>query len=260
MDYKDVIKSIGYSQHEILYNIMQLHNGGESFDCDMTYSVGNFYGKFNVVGSHGERIKFEIPQPKYKLDVCPQYDDVIKIEPLGNLPFADASIKSIVIDLPFVISSGPSINAEDEIRDGKLIKKNIISKRFAYFYPVSQLLAAYKHWIEMAYRVLSEDGLLILKTQPTITGGKFLNTPYYSRMIAHSVGFDDLDEFVLLAKNRLISGKVKKQQHARSFHSYFFVFKKSLRKKIPYFDFMSDKEINALLEGLRKNNLKKDKR
>ena len=54
MEYSEVIKSIGYDQHEILYNIMQMHNGGKPFDCDMTYSIGNFYGKFNVKDSNGE--------------------------------------------------------------------------------------------------------------------------------------------------------------------------------------------------------------
>ena len=46
---KQVIKSIGYNQHEMLYNIMQMHNGGKPFDVDITYSVGNFYGVFNII-------------------------------------------------------------------------------------------------------------------------------------------------------------------------------------------------------------------
>ena len=46
MEFDKVIKSISYNQHEILYNIMQLYNNGEPFDCDMTYSKGKFYGRF----------------------------------------------------------------------------------------------------------------------------------------------------------------------------------------------------------------------
>ena len=87
-----------------------------------------------------------------------------------------------------------------------------------------------------------------------------LKTPYYSRLIAESLGFDSLDEFILLAKNRLISGKINTQQHARSFHSYFLVFKKSLKKKITYFDFMDDEEIEDTLNGLRKYNVNKKRR
>ena len=254
---KETVKSISYNQHEILYNIMQLHTDGKPIECDMTYSIGNFYGKFKITKEDGEIFDIEIPAPKYKFDVCPQLDDVVKIEPLGPLPLEDNSIESICIDLPFVISCGPSMDGPNYDENGKRVKNNLISRRFSYYYPVAQLLESYKHWIEEAYRVLKEDGVLIFKTQATITGSKMLNTPYYSRLIAESCGFDSLDEFILLAKNRLISGKVQKQQHARSFHSYFLVFKKSLKKKVRYFDFMSDEEIWNVLYGLVEFNIGK---
>ena len=260
MEYSEVIKSIGYDQHEILYNIMQMHNGGKPFDCDMTYSIGNFYGRFNVKDSKGEIREIEIPAPKYKYDVCPQVEGVEKIEPLGPLPLEDNSIDSIVIDLPFVISCGPSMETPDYDENGNKVRNNLISRRFACYYPVAQLLESYQHWIIEAYRVLKPDGILTFKTQATITGSKLLHTPYYSRLIAESVGFDSYDEFILLAKNRLVSGKVKQQQHARSFHSYFLVFKKSLKKKVVYFDFMSDEEIGNVLNGLKENNLSKKRR
>lgn len=260
MEYNDVIRSIGYNQHEILYNIMQMHNNGKPFDCDPTYSIGNFYGKFNIAKTNGETTEIEIPAPKYKFDVCPQVEGVEKIEPLGKLPLADSSIDSICVDLPFVISCGPSMNTPDVDENGNKVKNNLISRRFASYYPVANLLKSYKHFLKESYRVLKEDGILVWKTQGTISGSKFLVSPYYSRLIAESIGFDSLDEFILLAKNRLVSGKINKQQHARSFHSYFLVFKKSLKKKITYFDFMDDAEINETLEGLRKYNVNKKRR
>lgn len=254
------IKSIGYNQHEILYNIMQLHNNGKPFDCDPTYSIGNFYGEFKISKDDGSVETVEIPAPKYKYDVYPQIDGVEKIEPLGPLPLEDESIESICVDLPFVISCGPSMNTPDVDENGNRVKNNMIARRFACYYPVAELLESYAHWLYECYRVLKKDGVLVWKTQGTITGSKFLVTPYYSRLIAESLGFDSLDEFVLLSKQRLISGKVIKQQHARSFHSYFLVFKKSLSKKISYFDFMSDEEIDKVLQGLRLNNLSKKRR
>ena len=260
MEYNDVIRSIGYNQHEILYNIMQMHNNGKPFDCDPTYSIGNFYGKFNIAKTNGETTEIEIPAPKYKFDVCPQVEGVEKIEPLGKLPLEDNSIDSICVDLPFVISCGPSMNTPDVDENGNKVKNNLISRRFASYYPVAELLKSYKHFLKESYRVLKEDGILVWKTQGTISGSKFLVSPYYSRLIAESIGFDSLDEFILLAKNRLVSGKINKQQHARSFHSYFLVFQKSLKKKITYFDFMDDAEINETLEGLRKYNVNKKRR
>ena len=239
---------------------MQMHNNGRPFDCDPTYSIGNFYGNFKLNDSNGNETIISIPSPLYRFDVNPQIDGVDKIEPLGHLPLEDKSISSINIDLPFIISCGPSMNTPDVDSDGKKVKNNLISRRFACYYPVAQLLESYKHWLTEAYRVLKDDGILCFKCQPTITGSKFLNTPYYSRLIAESLGFDSLDEFILLAKNRLISGKIKKQQHARSFHSYFLVFKKSLSKKVNYFDFMEDEEIDILLRDLKKYNVNKKRR
>ena len=256
----NTVKSIGYDQHEILYNIMNLHNDGKPFDADITYSIGNFYGRFNIKDSDGNTLTIEIPSPEHKYDVNPQVEGVEKIEPDGKIPLDDNSIDSMVVDLPFVISCGPSMETPDYDEEGNKVKNNLISRRFASYYPVSQLLESYKHWIEESYRVLKPDGILVWKTQGTITGSKFLNTPYYSRMIAESMGFDSYDEFILLAKNRLISGKVKKQQHARSFHSYFLVFKKSLKKKILYFDFMEDSEIEAVMDGLKMNNVSRKRR
>ncbi|MBP5457213.1 MAG: hypothetical protein J6Y37_12005 [Paludibacteraceae bacterium] len=260
MDYSNVIKSVGYDQHEILYNIMKLHNGGVPYDCDMTYSIGNFYGKFNIVGSDGNKREIEIPSPRIKFDVYPQMDDVVKIEPSGPLPLDDCSIDSIVCDLPFVISCGPSLKTLKYDDDGNVVKNNIIQRRFSAYYPVSQLLESYKHWIEEMYRVLGDGGLMVFKTQAVISGSKFLHTPYYSRLVAESCGFDSIDEFILVAKNRLISGKVKNQQHARSFHSYFLVFRKSLSKKISYFDHMGEDEIGSMLSGLRYYNLSRTRR
>lgn len=111
IDYKDVIRSTSYSQHEILYNIMNLHNEGKPFDCDMTYSTGKFYGKYNIDTFDGNKVEIEIPEPKYKFDVCPQTEDTVKIEQEGTLPLEDESIESIVIDLPFVVSphTAPSV-------------------------------------------------------------------------------------------------------------------------------------------------------
>ena len=63
----------------------------------------------------------------------------------------------------------------------------------------------------------------------------------FAWMEAEKAGFYTLDEFILLAKNRLHSGKIKKQEHARKFHSHFFVFKKSVKEKpINYYKFKTN--------------------
>lgn len=243
LDNSNVIKNISFDQSEILWNIMQLYNDGKPFDCDMTASELKFYGERK--GS-----KYNIPEPKILFDVYPTQEKIKKITPFQPLPLEDNSIHSIVVDLPFIISVGPSM-------ENKVKGQNIISNRFSAFYPYGELVKNYYWWIKECYRVLDEEGCLIFKTQRTITGSKTLNSPEMSWMFAESVGFDTVDEFYLNSKNRLISGKVKKQQHSRSYVSSFYVFKKSRKKKIFYLDPLDEETRIEIINGLLKNNLKK---
>lgn len=219
-----IIRNVSSDQSEILHNIMELYNNGEPFDCDMTASTLAFYRK-----TKGDA--YEIPVPKILFDVCPQVDCCQKIEPYKPLPLEDKSINSIVIDLPFIISS---MEAPSKDKDGA----NVIMNRFASFYPVDLLYFNYAFWISEAYRVLKENGIVIFKTQSVISGGIRINTEAYSFMCAMYNGFTIEDQFTLVAKNRLISpSKYKKQMHARSYTSQFFVFKKTLKKKSKDFNY-----------------------
>ena len=223
----NIIKNISSNQFEILYNIMQLYNDGKPFECDMTYSSGKFYDR------GGE---FAIPQPSLKFDVMPQFDDVVKIEPWGKLPLDDNSLSSMVIDLPFIIAprNSPSCMAENE-KDGS----NIIFKRFSSYYPALELYQSYWHWLEETYRVLRPDGLCVFKCQDNVSGGKFHNVSSFSFMVAHKLGFTIEDKFILEAKSRLISGKVKKQMHARNYTSVFWVIIKNNKFKLDYIDLLN---------------------
>lgn len=223
MEHKKVIKNTSHNQHEILHNIMVLHNNSKPYECDITYSKGKFYGIFKINGS-----LIEIPQPKYKFDVSPVMSDVVKIEPMGKLPLDDNSVESIVIDLPFVIAPK---NSASIINDDNTKKRNIIFKRFSSFYPVSELLESYSHWINEAYRVLKENGICVFKCQNTISSSTFYCTEEYSWMEAQKCGFYVQDKFILCAKQRIISGKIKNQQHARNYTSVFWVFRKGGKHK-----------------------------
>lgn len=232
--YNEIIKSVSYNQHEILFNIMKLHNGGKPFDCDITYSIGNFYGDFTISNDNGEKFNITIPQPKHKFDVFPQFEDVKKIEPDGNILLENNSIKSIVIDLPFVVSpkTAPSVV------NGSSERSNLIYKRFSSYYPASEMFKSYSHWINEAFRVLEDGGICVFKCQNTISGSIFYCTEEFSWMEAQRAGFYVLDRFTLVAKQRIISGKVKSQQHARNFSSVFWVFKKGGKHKtVNYYKF-----------------------
>ena len=125
------------------------------------------------------------------MDVYPQRDDIIKINSYEKLPLEDGAISSIVIDLPFVVSPLDSPSVLNK-KDGS----NIISNRFASFYPVSDLYSQYKWWIDEAYRVLNDKGICIFKCQSTVSGGIQHWVEEYSFMCAINAGFYVKDKFI----------------------------------------------------------------
>ena len=250
---KSVIKNVGTNQHKILSDIIKLHNNGQGFELDPTYSKGKFYGEFSYTNDKGEKESITIPQPKYKMDVYPINDDVVKIEEMGKFPLGDMSVKSCNVDLPFVVAKGPSMNKFKE-------NSNIISNRFSAFSCKEDLIKTYYHFLKECYRVLSDNGILVLKCQRSINGGKTINTPEITWMFAESIGFDCIDSFFLVAKSRLISGKVKNQEHSRSYTSTFYVFKKSLKKKVDCLSVFDNDVVPEILNGIRKNNIKNNRK
>jgi hypothetical protein len=198
------IKSIGYDQFGILEDIMTLYCP-RGFECDPTYSIGNFY-------------KSVIPEPIYKFDINPQVPGVIQAS-ADDLPLENESVNSINFDPPFLASKGPTI---DHPSDGQCL----IIRRFSQFPTMEELYTFYASSMREFARVLKPHGILVFKCQDTVSGGKnyFSHIKVFEYAIQN--GFVGIDLFVLLAKNRIISGKHKNQQHARKYHSYFWVFQK----------------------------------
>lgn len=223
----NIIKNVSYDQTEILHNIGIIYNNGsDQFDADMTASTLGFYGK--------GRGKYEISEPKVLMDVCPTREDILKIEKWGKLPLEDKSIKSLVIDLPFVISPA---NAPSAVTDKE--GASLIYKRFAGYYPVDNLYLSYYHWLSEASRVLEDGGICIFKCQSCISGGIRHNIEEFSFMAAQRLGFKMEDKFTLVAKARLISPNKYKsgQKHSRSYTSQFLVFIKDPKRKSKDFFF-----------------------
>lgn len=237
LDNSNIIRNISSNQKEILYNIINLHNNGEPFDCDITSSSLKFY-------TQSKNDKFNIPEPKYLFDVSPQFDRVKKITPFKKLPLEDNSIGSIVIDLPFVISPKTCKSMSEQKKGSQ-----IIAKRFASFYPVVELFENEYWWIKEAFRVLREGGICVFKMQSTVSGGIQIWSTPFAFMCAQDVGFYVKDEFILSAKSRLISSpKYKKQEHARKYSSTFWVFEKNSKK-------IKRNNLFQILEDCKKQNL-----
>ena len=192
---KNSIKSISYNQTEILAWIMTLYNNRKPFECDLTASKCIFWKS--------------LPVPNYLFDMYPQIEGVRQLYEVDK--FNDGFFNSIVFDLPFLIEKNSS--------------SYLIKKRFTHFDSVEGLYEANDEMLQRSYRLLKDKGLLVVKTMDFNHGGKQLWISDYIVQQASKLGFELIEKFILLAKNRLM-GRAHQQKTARKYHSYFFVFRK----------------------------------
>jgi hypothetical protein len=202
----EYIKSINSNQHQIINDILKLHNNGNGIHLDCTYSKGVFYKKGIV------------KEPILKSDLYPQIEGCLESSS-SSLPFEDNSIESIMFDPPFVISG----KKYAETAEGSCK----ISKRFGAYDTWNDLKEHYFNSLKEFNRILVKNGLLIFKLQNTISSGKEHFTHYYTIDSAVKNGFYPLDEFVLLSKSKMTSfgGRWNTQRHALKYHSFFLVFR-----------------------------------
>ena len=213
-DFKPV-KSVYNSNFEAIKNIMELYNI-ERFDLDCTYSKGAFWK--------------DLPSPINKSDIYPYNDTVVEASS-ENLPFGDGSMKSIMYDPPFVIA-GSSYKGNKE-------GSSIIAKRFEGYANYRELTENYYNTLKELYRVCEKGGFVVMKCQDTVSGGKNHFTHCLIMNMAMQIGFYPRDMFVLTSNVRINSFGTKwtKQEHARKYHSYFWVFEK-VKPKVKY-DFIT---------------------
>ena len=199
-----LIKSVSYDQNEILQWILKLYVPSGCFDADATFSRGGFYTA--------------IPPPCLCYDLNPVSPAVIHAD-CRHLPLEDGSIHSLILDPPFLATTGKSLDTTDG---------NIINRRFSVCRNETELADLYRDAITEAYRILDDRGILVFKCQDKVSSGKQYMTHCQVYEWARSAGFEVLDLFVLLAKARLVADWQRNQKHARKFHSYFWVFQKKV--------------------------------
>ena len=200
-----LIKSVSYSQTEILRNILALHVPGGKIDCDPTYSTGGFY-RDGV-----------IPPPCLRFDIAPQAEGVVWAD-CRNLPLESDSLWCVVFDPPFLATKGKSLDSG---------VGNRINRRFGVFPSEPELHRFYAESLKELYRVLAPHGILIFKCQDKVSGGKQYMSHVFIINEAVRIGFYPRDLFVLLAKNRLVADwQVRNQKNSRKYHCFFLVFEK----------------------------------
>jgi len=195
-----VIKSIQYSDKDILIAVKKLYLNNENFDLDPCYSTGKFYE--------------DLERPMHKLDKNPQSDDVIQNDIMNGLPFPNDTVKSIVFDPPFMFGTHGQT------------KNNVMTKRFTMFDSWEELEQMYKKALEEFFRVLKKDGIVAFKCQD-YTDTKTTLTHCYVHNWALEKGFKIEDLFIMVFKGGRIWNSNLKQRHSRKYHSYWLVLKKS---------------------------------
>lgn len=192
-----IIKSISFSQDEILQNIVALHTG--PIEADFTFGSGCFYRKLD--------------RPRFCFDLEPKKrtNGVVSAD-VRHLPLKDGCLRSVVFDPPFMARTGPGAMLKS--RFGELVGT------------IKDLWNFYFLAMREIHRVLVPRGWLIFKCQDGVLSGVNNFTHVVVCNQAVSLGFVPKDLFILLAKNRMNHPKHTRQLHARKFHSYFWVFRK----------------------------------
>jgi len=198
----DIIRSTGHDQSELIQNILHLHADGQAIEVDCTYSKGNFYDNTGI------------ERPTHCFDLHPQFSYVRKAN-ANNLPLPDESVSVLMFDPPFLSDAGYTGENKGKIS----LRFGTVGKE------LQELWQWYAQCLKEFARVLKPNGIVIFKCQDVVSGGKQYFSHCEVMMQALQAGFYPKDLFVLLSDSRPI-GRHKTQQHARKYHSYFWVFQK----------------------------------
>lgn len=190
--------SVFDSDADILTAMSDIFLKGKWYDLDCTYSKGVFYE--------------HIPQPKFKSDITPLFDDVIKADSQSLEFVEDKSLESIVFDPPFLFRNRKSANNDK------------ISARFSYFKSYEELIEMYRKSLDCFHRKLKKGGWLFFKCQD-MTDNKFYCTHNDIINYATRNGFA-LKDIVIKATRQKLQRDAKQQNCVAKVHSYWLVFKK----------------------------------
>ena len=192
--------SVFKTDAEILRAINDIHLKGRWYDLDCTYSKGVFWKS--------------LPQPRYKSDLYPQYDDVMQIDATTMDGIEDNRFETIVFDPPFLF------------RGRKAENRDKMSMRFSYFKSYEDLMRMYSKSMEQFMRVLKVRGYLLFKCQD-MSEHRFYCTHKDIINYAEKIGFVLRDIVIKVSSNKL-QRDAKQQNCVAKTHSYWLVFKKAI--------------------------------
>jgi hypothetical protein len=217
-----IIKSVNDNQADLIADILELHCKGV-IDADVTYGKGAMWKNTGL----DPQIKFDVaprtlgPGPLLKYDIKPVRGHGVMAADCRNLPLPDRTLRSIMFDPPFI--------SKTEKARGK--GSMIYERKYGIFPSHAALLTFCRESMLEFHRVLKTYGKVIFKNQDYVDGRRqhWAHCEIYD--IARSAGFKAADLFILTAKSRAVSGRMKTQNTARKYHCYFWVFQKARKAK-----------------------------
>ena len=219
----DVVQSSHMSGNaDVFPLILDLHVPDGSRIADVTFGGGVFWSK--------------VDQSRYTLEAT----DIAMGVDCRDLPYSNGEIDAVVLDPPYMeglLRGTTSHKAGDGTHTAfrnyysigdENTGNQADTKAPKWHGAVTDLY--YKAGAE-AYRVLREEGILIVKCQDEVSANRQWLT--HVEIINHyeSLGFYTKDLFVITRLNKAGIARLKKQVHARKNHSYFLVFVKTKKKR-----------------------------
>lgn len=192
---------------ELFPNVLKLYVAPGSKVADVTYGKGVFWRRVDT-----SEYDFSPSDLKTGVD-C------------RNLPYEDSSFDCVVFDPPYMHTPGGTAHSSHQNFE-QYYQNNAITSNKKYHEAVLDL---YFQAAREAFRILKDSGIYIVKCQDEVCANKQRLTHVEIINELSEYGFLVEDIFVLVRNNRPGVSRIKQQRHARKNHSYFLVFRKSIR-------------------------------
>lgn len=192
---------------ELFPSILKLYVAPGSKVADVTYGKGVFWRKIDTS-------KYDF----YPSDLKTGVD-------CRSLPYENSSFDCIVFDPPYMHTPGGTAHSSHQNFE-QYYQNNAITSDKKYHEAVLDL---YFQAARESSRILKDCGIYIVKCQDEVCANKQRLTHVEIINELSRYGFLVEDIFVLVRNNRPGVSRIKQQRHARKNHSYFLVFRKSVR-------------------------------
>lgn len=201
----------------VFMDILRLYVPLGAEGCDVTYGKGAFWSdeaREHVGTLHASDLQ---------MGVC-----------ASALPYADGSMGFHVFDPPYMCGffrPVASQKAQANHSDFSARYGNHGGTGYKGQYYHAAVEAIYTDGLREAWRVLAPGGIQVTKVQDEVSSHKQYLTHCHVVAEAERLGFEVLDLFVVVRRDKPHVKRIKNQEHARKNHSYFLVFRKPKARK-----------------------------